>query len=241
MTDRPINLTDWQVRAALDGRLSLVVEPVKLRAICGNMVGITSPNEAPIQLEKGEFQRGIFHYESTDALSGPYPLNRATGDRLWVREAWKSDHYYDDLTPSEMGGEEPLFFLCDKTIERWGWKPDPLSRWGRIRRHQHLPRWASRLTLIVTDVRVMQVQEINHEDAINAACKPFWDEENPVEVPCPNGSSVMMHPLRDPTEDFQRKWNARHAKRGLGWDANPWVTATTFTVHRSNIDDLEGV
>lgn len=229
MTTHPINLTDWQVRAALDGRLSLVVEPIK---------GIGDLDVVTKDYGRG----GGWHVtDSRGGWQSEVAIRRATGDRLWVREA----HYMTDngeseyavFTEDKSSVEEHLedmqtLLSCHPQID-W-------SRHLRIRSSTQLPRWASRLTLVVTDVRVMRVQEINLEDAIDSACRPFWDEENPVEVPCPNGETMMMLELRDPTKDFQRKWNARHAKRGLGWDANPWVTATSVTVHRCNIDQMEG-
>ncbi|WP_425097541.1 hypothetical protein, partial [Thalassovita sp. S70] len=168
MTDRPINLTDWQVRAALNGRLSLVVEPIKPQPV----VPFSTFSEHIIDEPDLKLSKDGFTVED----AGPerrIPIRRATGDRLWGREAWRTDRCYDDLAPLEMGGEEPLIYTCDDTVQRWGWRPDALSMWGRIRRPQHMPRWASRLTLIVTDVRVMRVQEIGDVDANKAGLKGF--------------------------------------------------------------------
>lgn len=246
MTDRPINLSDWQVRAALDGRLSLVVEPVI----------------PPSPYDPGD------DFDAVLAM-GFVKISRATGDRMWVRETWRVGAWNHcdggiavDYLADNFARKEWLYHpdFHDRTHSRlinqsradaeaagalasegyWEYRWSPGQSPCRIRPSTHMPRWASRLTLIVTDVRVMRVQEVNHEDAVDAACKHFWDEENPVEVPCPNGKSMMMHQLRDATEDLKRKWNARHAKHGLGWDANPWVTTTTVTVHRCNIDQMEG-
>ncbi|SFI15154.1 hypothetical protein [Albimonas pacifica] len=85
-----------------------------------------------------------------------------------------------------------------------------------------MPRRLSRLTLTVTDVRVQRVQEIIRGDAMEEGC------------PFPN-----MADGPDPRDWFRELWDSLNAKRGLGWEANPWVAALTFEVHRCNIDKLE--
>lgn len=98
----------------------------------------------------------------------------------------------------------------------------------RIRPPIHMPRWASRLTLIVTDVKILRMQEIGEDQA--AATGLF----KPYDIPL---RELVDSPFRT---SFQRAWNARHAKRGYDWNANPWVTVSTATVHRCNIDQMEG-
>jgi len=80
-----------------------------------------------------------------------------------------------------------------------------------------MPRWASRLTLEVTGVRVERVQDISEEDA----------ETEGVEPP-------MLHPDDPANLDVARGafadlWDAINAKRGYGWASNPWVWVVTFT------------
>lgn len=75
------------------------------------------------------------------------------------------------------------------------------------------------LTLIVTDVRVQRLQEIDREDAI--------------------AEGMDGHPANDAVCDFSELWDSLNARRGYGWDANPWVCAVTFTVHQQNIDQME--
>ncbi|MDF1801701.1 hypothetical protein [Thalassovita sp.] len=100
-----------------------------------------------------------------------------------------------------------------------------------------MPRWASRLTLTVTDVRVQRLRDISEGDAIAEGCRPFFDEDNPRPMRCPNGGTMDMAPLKGPLDDFQRLWNSINGPDA--WDAAPWVAAYTFTVHRCNIDELE--
>jgi hypothetical protein len=75
------------------------------------------------------------------------------GDTLWVRETWGA-------YPHMMGGVQgdSLRFRADGEYQNeqgtWRWRPSI-----------HMPRWASRLTLRITDVRVERLQEISEDDA----------------------------------------------------------------------------
>jgi hypothetical protein len=75
-----------------------------------------------------------------------------------------------------------------------------------------MPRWASRITLEVTEVRVERVQEISDSDIEREG----MHIEN---LECVyHGRRVL----------FKQLWNSLNAKRGFGWDANPWVWVITF-------------
>lgn len=145
----------------------------------------------------------------------PIRVRYSIGDRLWVREAWRSDLAYDDLSPSAMGGEEPIRYEADGSHQTWGYPA--LSKTGRVRAGMHMPRWASRLTLTVTDVRVQRLQEIDQCDAEAEGV----DCSGPVAVNC-----------------YRVLWDSLNAGRGFGWDTNPWIVAVSFDVERANIDAL---
>jgi hypothetical protein len=74
-----------------------------------------------------------------------------------------------------------------------------------------MPRWASRITLEITDVRVQRMQAISLED-IEAEGYPGRSEP-------PDGPYLKW---------FSELWDAINEKRGFGWNANPWVWALTF-------------
>lgn len=143
-------------------------------------------------------------------------LPYAVGDRLWVREAHLRRHSY---TVNDDGG--PVWFLADGEPGRGDWER---------RKHPsiHMPRWASRLTLTVTDVRVQRLQEISEEDARAEG------------VPTTTAEHTFRKVFRDPAERaaerlarFADLWNSLHGP--AAWDANPWVVALTFTAERRNI------
>lgn len=93
-----------------------------------------------------------------------------------------------------------------------------------------MPRWASRLTLEVTDVRVERLQDITEEDARAEGIRPFPfrpDDGFPV---C-YGYAVedLKTNLFDPTavRAYDRLWDSINLKRAP-WDSNPWVWVVSF-------------
>lgn len=172
----------------------------------------------------------IFNYAGEEEISRP-PVK--VGDRLYVREHWRTADAYDDLSPSQMGGEEPVIYLADDTLETWGWRNDFVP--GRFRQAMHMPRWASRLTLTVTDVRVQRLQDISEADAWAEGCKPGElndrGEPFPAEEPHPKCGWVGWDCARDWYADL---WNSLHGPDA--WEANPWVAAYSFAVQHGNID-----
>lgn len=154
------------------------------------------------------------------------------GDRLWVREAWRTDAAFDDIAPRNLDIAIPYRFESD------GVWVDPyeirgLSA-GRLRASMHMPRWASRLTLIVTDVRVQRLQEISEEDAdAEGFGGGFPDEVMPDVFPPRDGNGWGDLSIA------QCYGHLLDSINGAGsWAANPWVAAYTFTVHHQNIDAL---
>lgn len=141
-------------------------------------------------------------------------------DRLWVREAFRGSKGYDNHPPATWS-HWPVHYEADGS-------PDPrdeMEENGKLRPGIHMPRWASRLTLAVVDVRVERLQDISEADAI-AEGWPHVDT---------GGVGV---PLRDayPIGWYGHLWNDIN---GAGaWEKNPWIVAYTFTVHRQNIDAM---
>ncbi len=84
----------------------------------------------------------------------------------------------------------------------------------------HMPRWASRLTLLVTDVRVERLQEISEADARAEGTAPICRDG--VDGGDPSDWSAI--------QPFVDSWDGIYAKQGLGWAANVWVWAVTFEV-----------
>ncbi len=150
-----------------------------------------------------------------------YPYR--VGDRLYVREAWRCNGWATDVATifyraSEGDGYTAMceqYPIADKS---------PLRVTGAWRPGIHMPRWASRLTLAVTDVRVQRLQDISEEDAeAEGLTGEFCDYE----------LYGQSKPYRF---EYSALWNHLNAARGSGWDTNPWVVAVTFAVEHRNID-----
>jgi len=194
--------------------------------------------------------------DSTDIMFLPdyAKLRYAVGQRLWVREAWRVGQPHDKTKPSEI--LEPLL-ARNKGVtvlyEAGGWRsvgpvgrdePDyphdmPMPKWaGKRRPGMFMPRWASRLTLTVTDVRVQRVQEISEADAIAEGVEylpdgtPELGNKFAVNLMLGYASGVSA------VEAYRVLWDVLNSARGFGWDANPFVVAVSFTVHLGNIDQV---
>ncbi|HEY8343343.1 MAG TPA: hypothetical protein VIK75_10195 [Calditerricola sp.] len=147
------------------------------------------------------------------------PLAKAqAGDLLWVRESWWHDKDGGDVA-NEYG------YLAD------GYYPGHGSNCGHVRHRPsiHMPRWASRLTLEVTGVKVERLQDISEEDAIAEGIRPWklgWHSQEDHE----------HIGWKSPAIAFRDLWNRLHGPDA--WDANPWVVAISFTVHKANVDAL---
>lgn len=128
------------------------------------------------------------------------------GDRLWVRESWAID---ETKSQEEFNRSELILYRADG--ERTGVKWHPSI---------HMPRWASRITLEITDVRVQRLNEISEEDA-RAEGVVGWRGDR--ELGCKCGACCL--------EDFVDLWNSINGK-SHPWASNPWVFAISFKVLR---------
>lgn len=227
--DLSINLRDHDIRALLAGRKTQhrIAPKQQPPAECG--INYMLGEESWLPIEKRTPVRRAF-----EAWTGPLFQNRPAGhlcgsfditprfqprDRLWVRETWAETwekRPWYRATPED--GLHPI-------------KPIPSI---------HMPRWASRLTLVVEQVRVERLQDISETDAIAEGIEMC--------SPRPRGMSgwrdygdkmgdTSRRYFSDPRRSFQTLWTSLHGADA--WSANPWVVALTFAVHRTNIDKLE--
>lgn len=213
MTDRPILFSAPMVRALLDGRKTQT-----RRVMNPQPQGISSAEH----FSKSSWSITPESNRCTVDFKAP---SYATGDRLWVRETFAQS---GACWPRIRQGLGRLHYRADPDH---GWH----DYWGRWRPSIHMPRWASRLTLTVTDVRVQRLQDLSEFDAIAEGCRPYFDHDNPSEHAGPNGTVHQMAPLRGPLDDFHRLWDNLNADRAP-WASNPWVCAVSFAVHKCNID-----
>lgn len=237
MSDLPILFSAPMVRAILREIEQPGTGKTQTRRVCG-LAGELDPNDIDWNVAVGDF-----NWRGQDTFVGNGFPRYAVGDRLYVREAWRSAAAYDDLSPSSMGGEEPIHYEADGAHQSWGYPA--ITKLGRFRQGMHMPRWASRLTLIVTDVRVQRLQEISEADARAEGVEPIaYDGDDPQFVgqfgwkDYDTGHPHSVVPFRLARRSFQSLWDNINASRGHNWDANPWVAAYTFRPVLGNIDQV---
>ncbi|MFC6487313.1 hypothetical protein [Nitratireductor sp. GCM10026969] len=236
MADHPILFSGPMVRALLDGRKTQTRRVIKPAYeigggwpmfpsyLNGKRIGESSNPDFD---DLSEFNGGSPLY------GGATPI--CPGDRLWVREkGWERPERTPQMMRDGADTWDPFYYDADDLA---CFEHEQFNAWGFKRRPSiHMPRWASRLTLLVTDVRVQRVQQISEEDAIAEGVErdrifkgePAWRSyEN--WVGCCAG----------PVSSFATLWDSLNEDRGFGWDENPWVVALTFRVIKQNIDQIE--
>ena len=139
------------------------------------------------------------------------------GDRLWVREAWRTSKVADELKPSNLagGGHSPIWHEAQDDV------PCHPSDFGKLRPSMFMPRWASRITLEITRVRVERLQDITEADARAEGCAPAW-------LDAYDHTTVHAHAQPTYKRGYARLWGEINGD--VSWDANPWVWVLSFTV-----------
>lgn len=213
MADKGVIFSASMVRALLDGRKTQtrrLIKPTGKPAGTGDIVVSWPADSAERQ--------GV-------TFRPPY----APGDRLYVREHWKTSASLDHVAPRDLPRDCSILLLADNSVPTKAFRPP----WGRHRQGMHMPRWASRLWLEVTDVRVQRVAEMTASDAVAEGIARF----NPCDVETwrwePRGPFASW-----PEGAFQMLWNSLHTKPGERWEDNPFVVAVSFEVHHGNIDQI---
>ena len=151
------------------------------------------------------------------------------GDRLWVRETLvienTSEYHGGHEVPKDgrpikkidedrLSESDPYWLIPHyratepepHIVPLEGDMDDDPTRWTSSR---FMPRWASRILLEITNIRVERVQDITEEDAIAEGV-------------------YIGGPVYPPRLKFRDLWNFLNAKRGYGWDVNPWVCVIEF-------------
>ncbi|KFL31415.1 hypothetical protein JP75_07575 [Devosia riboflavina] len=236
MADKPFLFSGPMVRALLAGTKTQTRRVGGLGEINKNpgryrFLGIVSGPGAP---------HFAFH-DQTLNLQVLVKCSIQPGDRLYVREAWKVQRVFDDWAPanSKRGGpvlrqkECALRYLADEPTDLW---------LGKHRQAMHMPRWASRMTLTVTDVRVERLQDISEADALaeGIAKTDFTDRNEQFGVKVKDDEWCVGSSARTAYSVLWAYVNGEMdaTTQDGSWYGNPWVAAYTFTVEHGNIDQL---
>lgn len=213
----PIMFTAEMVRAILYGRKTQTRRVISPQPII-------PPDFAPPYISDGclscikrspEFQ-GWFWVgdQQGKKIRCPY----AVGDLLWVRETWRpcrDEELWDVVRyAADMAVKKPII-TDENTGMKFSEDCDRSSLRSRWRPSIFMPRWASRITLRIKDVRVERVQEISETDA---------EAEGVIGIDLVLG---IVIPYR---AAFRAIWERINGTRGFGWSVNPYVWVIEFEV-----------
>lgn len=208
MKERPILFSAQMVRAILEGRktqtrrivkpqpdLAVLKESARDLEFEFRIMPVLSPSHHT-PAEWGFVQK----YDKADCVpifgyKCPYGQ---PGDRLWVRENWLVSVVWNKTKPRDIPKDVHVEYQAT----------DDSGLVGRTRPSIHMPRWASRITLEITGIRVERLQDISGPDC--------WAEG--ITHDCDKYGSV--------THTYQYLWES--IKGSGSWDANPWVWAIEF-------------
>lgn len=150
------------------------------------------------------------------------------GDALWVREVVRAEERADGMDGVRYAADDAWLPIANtpeasaRWIELRGTLPSD-AKAGPWRFPRFMPRWASRLSLTLTNVRVQRLREITEADAMAEGAEPIL-------VPPDGGSAPHV-------EGFRVLWETLHGEGA--WDANPEIVALSFLVDtRETADGL---
>ncbi|HHD7488939.1 TPA: hypothetical protein ACOVI5_003616 [Klebsiella oxytoca] len=218
MTERGMIFNAEMVRALLDGRKMQTRRPVKFPVLDKNLRCELAGNELAGELSAGNYLNSAFG---------------KPGDRIWVREAYRFPASLDDVSPTGVGEIAvaagyrkpwaPTFYEFTGTFSD-GWTgfetPPKVSGAGKLRPSIHMPRWTSRITLEITDVRVERLNSIHDVDAMREGIQNLTTCSH-ADFGIP-GVVNAQHPVRA----FQLLWESIYGAES--WKANPWVWVVEF-------------
>lgn len=214
--EKPILFNGEMVRALLDGSKTMTRRVIKNPDYFGCLTG-----DCPHMDQK--------LCDEAMAKESPYGQK---GDQLWVRETFAIE-CNADLQDVYTEPDNPLgpvrnvadgFAECFECPRYKASEPDTIlgdeedgMKW---KPSIHMPRWASRIQLEITDIRVERVQKISEYDAMQEGCGIFsWEHK------ITNKDTQTKEPNK---RKFIKLWNSINEKRGYSWKSNPWVWVVEF-------------
>lgn len=228
--ERPILFSAPMVRAILEDRKTVTRRPVK-----GGQIP-TEDTSIPV----GDRQRwsaigqrdpryGFCVFGSTEAECAreleeyaPCPYGKP-GDRLWVRETTEADYANGAVLSRYAADREPVLYAGCGDPEYNG----SVAHWNYPRRSRpsiHMQRWASRVLLEITAVRVERLQDISEEQARAEGVRLMRDDSGT--WVSREGPGKLVTPWPTAKEAFSDLWNSINGPNA--WDANPWVWVVEF-------------
>ncbi len=235
MKDHPILYTGEMVRAVLTcakcGHISIPFPCER----CGSTEFVKTHTRRVIKPQPGNYDGMARHdwlwYGWKEHSAMPFddhifscPYGKP-GDRLWVKENWMPTCDYRIRSGNWKTGSFGLVEYPADSAREWREITKPQYNYLLIKLHdkrkdgylktrvaRFMPRFASRILLEVTDIRVERVQEIavSPEDVLA------------------EGITAVTEAAEHLAFEFKRLWDSLNDERGFGWDKNPWVWVVEF-------------
>jgi hypothetical protein len=207
MTDRPILFSAPMIQALLAGRKHqtrrlIKIEP-KGKIVEFVKVGTDVKSGRSIYEMKDSSGKHVSIKAGKHFVEYQYMPPFAVSDRLWVRETWAPLSALKHNDPGTQALIDGGFYRADDSSH-----DDEIDQW---RPSMFMPRWASRLTLIVEDIRVERLQDIAEEDAIAEGILPCPHGNGDQWVDYPVGSSAAG--WASPIDSYRSLWDI-HQRRG---------------------------
>lgn len=218
MKEHPILFSGPMIRALLDGRKTQTRRMVMpMRGLQSKWLTVESINKSPRLYMCYTNPDRRFGAQMEHPRGGPLgwvecPYGEP-GDRLWVRETCRAEELPDGLDGVRYAADKGFVPIVDtqEATDRWIDLNAYRGQKGSVVPAIHMPRWASRITLEVTGVRVERLNDITDADAEAEGWPGFTDD---------NGMDSMAW--------YSDLWDSLNAARGYEWDVNPWVWVMEF-------------
>lgn len=244
--ERPILFSGEMVKAILLGRKTQTRRPVKpqpqhqLVEVLGHVTyGMDAADDGAVWYDADCVNPGR-------EVHCPYGR---VGERLWVRETWAKRVDVDENTERDKAIHY-LKFRADGDDLDMEW-----HSYGRWRPSIHMPRWASRITLEITGVRVERLQSISEEDAkaegvhvgqratasdaslICTTCGQHRNYHAGTSLGCPRGYGTLFSTLSY-RGGFEFLWKSINGRES--WAENPWVWVIEFKSYNARPREPKG-
>lgn len=222
--ERPIIFSGEMVKAILDGKKTMTRRVVKSGFI-GQYEHAHIINQSSDKSREGK----AYFYDkpvgsmvlSSQLVSNPYGK---VGDRLWVRETHHvvggiADYEIEEIKQGLHDIKKFVSYKADGSGNPCdgGWD-SPI----------HMPRWASRILLEITDIRVERLQDISEQDCEKEGFR-FYSLSRICFKPS-SAKHLSGHGSNNYRSIFGEYWDTLNAKKGYPWSSNPWVWAVEFKV-----------
>lgn len=215
--ERPIIFSGEMVKAILDGKKTMTRRVVKFR-------DFTTDSITPLHIELVDGKYCLFNERNGWLIGYPKCKFGEIGDRLWVRETHHvvggtADYEIEEIKQ----GLQDIKNFASYKADGYG---NPCD--GGWTSPMFMPRWASRILLEITDIRVERLNDISEADCEKEGFR-FYPLSRICFKPC-STKHPSGHGSNNYKSIFGEYWDTLNAKKGYPWSSNPWVWVVEFKV-----------